>query len=541
MCFGVGQYYHQGYIDLVERWNGQEWSQEAAPEVGSFQGGWGRRISCTTTESCTLVGNYELHHGGPWVSGVPRGNGHTWTSQATPSAASAENLGLSDVSCVGEAGCAAVGIHVEFYAKERAETRAETTMATKAPPVPTGATKGALAGTSCATSTSCIAVGSYNSSEGTFGLAEEWTGLEWKKQAPPTPSGGTLTELHHVSCTGPSECTAVGSYKNSSGTIVTLAERLSGSGWQVQSTPNPLGAQESRLSGVSCTSASSCVAVGFAKSKSGALEGFSETFNGSEWTLKSTPAPSGATASRLLDVACAAAGSCTAVGSYTNASGETLTLAESYNGSVWEVQTTPNPEGAKSAELDAISCPAQESCTAVGSYTNASGKSEAFAEGYNGSEWQLQSLEAPSGATATSLSGITCTALGACVAVGSSTSTGGAQTPLAELWSGYQWPSDARSHSRRRRSGRTGLHLLHHDLRLRVGRRLYVVQSPAAAGRWAWCSRRGCETRERRREQRGHPDRSRHPQPVGNPLLLRIRRNDRVWVYCARSQPATHL
>ncbi len=29
-----------------------------------------------------------------------------------------------------------------------------------------------------------------------------------------TQSGGTLTELHHVYCTGNSECTAVGSYKN---------------------------------------------------------------------------------------------------------------------------------------------------------------------------------------------------------------------------------------------------------------------------------------------------------------------------------------
>ncbi len=439
MCFAVGQYYHDGFLDLVERWNGTTWSQEAAPEAGSRQAGWGD-VSCTTPESCTLVGNAELQPG-LWASAVENWNGRGWTVQPTPGTTNAESSGLGSVSCAGEASCVAVGTSVNFYAKQRAETRSQTTMAAQAPAPPKGATQGTLSGTSCATSTStaCIAVGSYKGSEGTvLSLAEEWTGLEWKSQATPNPAGAAGSELHDVSCTGPSECTAVGSYKSSSGTTVTLAEGLGRSGWQIQSTPNPEGAQESKLSGVSCPSASSCYAAGYSKSSSGALAGLIESFNGEKWQIQQLPAPSGATTSKLLDIACATASSCMAVGSYTNASGETLSLAESYDGSQWHVQTTPNPTG-KGAELDAVSCPAQGACTAIGSYTTAQGATEGLAEGYNGSEWQLQPFEAPAETAKTSLSGVSCAPLGACIAVGLATTAGGARTPLAELWSGYEW------------------------------------------------------------------------------------------------------
>ena len=115
------------------------------------QNGWGE-VSCTTPESCTLVGNYELHHGGPWVSGVQTWNGHSWTNQTTRGAIEAVSSNLNGVSCTGESGCAAVGNSVNFYAPQRAETRGETTMAVQTVSPPSGATQGALAGSSCPTS-----------------------------------------------------------------------------------------------------------------------------------------------------------------------------------------------------------------------------------------------------------------------------------------------------------------------------------------------------------------------------------------------------
>jgi hypothetical protein len=54
----------------------------------------------------------------------------------------------------------------------------------------------------------------------------------------------------------------VGSYGTSSNQF-TLAEQWNGTSWAVQTTPNPVGSQESELDGVFCISASACKAVGF--------------------------------------------------------------------------------------------------------------------------------------------------------------------------------------------------------------------------------------------------------------------------------------
>jgi hypothetical protein len=53
------------------------------------------------------------------------------------------------------------------------------------------------------------------------------------------------SRLLGVSCTSSTACIAVGYYKNSSEVVVPLAERWNGTEWKVQSTPNPAGAAES--------------------------------------------------------------------------------------------------------------------------------------------------------------------------------------------------------------------------------------------------------------------------------------------------------
>ncbi|MEA2314573.1 MAG: hypothetical protein QOI03_1265, partial [Solirubrobacteraceae bacterium] len=48
-----------------------------------------------------------------------------------------------------------------------------------------------------------------------------------------------ISVLSGVSCTTASACTAVGYYVNSAGTRLTLAERWNGTSWATQTTPNP--------------------------------------------------------------------------------------------------------------------------------------------------------------------------------------------------------------------------------------------------------------------------------------------------------------
>jgi sugar lactone lactonase YvrE len=453
MCLGVGQYYKSGFIDLVEKWNGKEWSQEtAAPEGGEFQGGWAG-VSCTTPESCTLVGNYELHHGGPWVDGVQTWNGRSWTNQTTAAASNAETSGLVDASCVGEAGCVAVGINGGFYSSERAETRGENTMALQATPMEAESSHGVLAGSSCVSSSTCIAVGSYDKKGTTtpVGMAEEWNGFSWSAtaHAPVSPSGGTSIELQHVSCepngTGSggahATCTAVGSYKNSAGMTVTLAERWNGSEWQVQPTQNPAGATGAALSAVSCASASWCTADGSYKNSAGMTVTLAERWNGSEWQLQSTPNPANAKESQLTGVSCTSATSCSAVGFFRigATSAADMSLAESWNGTEWKLQSSQNPSGATKVQLAGVSCTSASSCAAVGSYTNSAGNVTSLAESWSGSEWQVQALEGPEGATQSKLQGISCDVLGGCTAVGWSKGSTGNVQPAAELWNGFEW------------------------------------------------------------------------------------------------------
>jgi hypothetical protein len=81
-------------------------------------------------------------------------------------------------------------------------------------------------------------------------------------------------------------------------------------------------------------------------------------------------------------VSCATVTNCVAVGSSTNSSGASVTLAEQWNGSSWSVQTTPNPSAALDSYLSSVSCAAATSCTAVGQYLNQSGATLNLVENY---------------------------------------------------------------------------------------------------------------------------------------------------------------
>ena len=89
----------------------------------------------------------------------------------------------------------------------------------------------------------------------------------------------------------------------------------------------------------------------------------------SGWSIQHTPNPAGASDSILNGGSCASATACTAVGSY-NTSSATVTLAERWNGTTWSIQTTPNPAGGSEIHLIRVSCTSATACTAVGNYNN---------------------------------------------------------------------------------------------------------------------------------------------------------------------------
>jgi len=219
-------------------------------------------------------------------------------------------------------------------------------------------------------------------------------------------------------------------------------------GWAIQSTPNPVAAKESSLAGISCSSATACIAVGWSATNA-AGGGFYqpsrvvlvERWNGANWTLQPAPTPAGAKDSQFTAVSCGSADACTAVGEYRDSAGADVTLAERWNGKDWIIQRTVNPGGAvtvavldaalSGSDLDGVACASATNCTAVGQYSTNAGP-VALIERWDGSGWRLQ--PAAGGQARRLLDSVSCAAPSACTAVGATGSDA-----LAERWDGSAW------------------------------------------------------------------------------------------------------
>lgn len=254
------------------------------------------------------------------------------------------------------------------------------------------------------------------------------------------PTGGLIGEMTGVSCTAAANCTAVGNYYDTSGEYVPLADRWNGSTWTVRPVPAPAGADGVRLHGVSCPSAASCTAVGFyyAPQTLDKPQILAEHWNGSTWRVQSLFPPASAIESELTAVSCTSATNCTAAGWYEPSLEDFVTLAVHWNGSTWSIQPTPNPAGSHEIYLNSVSCVSVSSCMAVGQIGYLT--STPLAEYWNGSTWSIKAVT-PSGGP---LNGVSCISAASCTAVG----TTGSGTSLAEHWNGSKWsiqPSPAPS------------------------------------------------------------------------------------------------
>src|SRR5579859_3103015 len=167
----------------------------------------------------------------------------------------------------------------------------------------------------------------------------------WRQENASPPGG--IWQFSAVSCTSITTCMAVGTAGSS-----LLAESRGAGGWTVVSIPDPGGGQ---LSGLACTSASACEAVGQFPIGGTNFATLAEVWNGSSWAIQPTPNPGGATSSQLNHLSCRSASACEAVGQFTSG-GATQTLAEVWNGSSWVIQPTPNASGATNSQLNGISC-----------------------------------------------------------------------------------------------------------------------------------------------------------------------------------------
>jgi hypothetical protein len=170
------------------------------------------------------------------------------------------------------------------------------------------------------------------------------------------------------------------------------------------------------------------MAVGFYQNGNGDTMTLAERWDGIGWTLQSTPT-STAVGSRLDAVSCPTSTTCIAVGSDRGGA-----LAEIWSGGSWTIQPTEFSVG-----LGAVSCASPTDCMAVG--TSIGGVTDVpFAARLEGSTWSAQPLPSLNGDG--DFFTVSCSAPDACTAGGSINDLSGSPSgtqPLVERWDGSHW------------------------------------------------------------------------------------------------------
>lgn len=503
-CTAVGTDYTLSNTSntLVESFDGTSWSDVASPDVAGATDSILAAVACSSKLFCMAVGSTVTDS--PDVATLAeRWNGTTWSIVASPSVSGALQTFLTSVACPSRRDCIAVGYALSTTSTQAiVETWNGASWTLGTPAEPAGSADNELSGIACPSATVCVAVGRTYATEDSqaAALAEQWSPSGWvlaTTQAVPDVLGDFLVS---VSCASTTSCTAAGEgYLDDEGDSETLVEAFADGTWSLATTPNAPDVTTSLLTGVACAPGSaSCVAVGQSYTpdedhllaiargtgawkladvtgpkspastylaavgcSSTACTAVGETYpandfdtaavverwNGATWALERSAAPAGAVQTDLLGVTCPASKTCVAVGAGATATeagaAEAVAFSEHWNGTTWTALTTPEPAGAVTDRLTAVSCESATTCSAVGyGQATVGGPETAFAARLAGATWTLETVPAPSGATATSLDGISCPAAKACVAVGSVTTAAGT-APLVEAWNGRAWSASA--------------------------------------------------------------------------------------------------
>jgi hypothetical protein len=135
-------------------------------------------------------------------------------------------------------------------------------------------------------------------------------------------------------------------------------------------------------------SLSSCAAVGVSSGKS--TTSFLDVWNGKTWRLTRWSGPTGTTSADLYGVSCPSASRCLAVGS-VGAGVRTAAAALAFNGATWTATKVPGPAKGKLSVFNAVSCPKVGDCVAIGNDgpVTASSQLGQLSGYWNAKTWQL--------------------------------------------------------------------------------------------------------------------------------------------------------
>ncbi len=387
-CTAVGSYFDSSGREqgVVFTETSGTWATGVEPSLpanaGTNPSGSVYSVSCASAGNCTAIGGYTDSSGhsqgllltetsGTWATGVE--------ASLPANANTNPDVSLDSVSCASAGNCTAVGNYNDSYDNSTVQdqglllTETSGTWATGVDAsLPAGAGTALYVNVqrvSCASAGNCTAVGGYeDSSFNRHGLLWTETSGTWAPgvEAPlPANANNTGAGLANISCASAGNCTAVGSYQDSSGDGQgLLLSEMSGT-WATgveASLPANAGTNpDAYLGSVTCASAGNCTAVGSYTDSSGHQQGLVLTETSGTWGLgveASLPANAGTNPDATLDsVSCVSAGNCTAVGEYEDSSGhEQGLLLGGSTASVSALKLIGRPTSKNARVIDKLIC-----------------------------------------------------------------------------------------------------------------------------------------------------------------------------------------
>ncbi len=333
---------------LVRAWNGSAWRGITvhAPKGTTFQGMSG--VSCKSATYCLVIGEdmsngtsgairpFALTWNGTAVSAMP----------APPVPSGAMETTLADVTCVAVKSCVAAGTSISNSGATKwvVETwnGSRWTLHTMAPG---GGLQPGASDMSCVSLSYCVLAGASSTSAGAIRpLLAAWNGKTVSLMKVPVPAGYASPLMLGVSCASASDCAAVGdNFVISSNTtkLTAFTENWNGKAWTATRWAWPKGTTISLLTGISCTYSKTagrhCIAVGAAGTQSTANP-VALGWNGTKWSAQQVPGPGKGKSTVLEGISCLSATHCVATGETGASSGTTSSpVAGFWNGTAWRV------------------------------------------------------------------------------------------------------------------------------------------------------------------------------------------------------------
>ncbi|HTW97879.1 MAG TPA: IPT/TIG domain-containing protein [Acidimicrobiales bacterium] len=469
---GIDETESQLYLAVVDTWSSGTWSSQLLPVPGGAVpfDATPEAVTCTAASQCTIVGVYYTSSATSAL--VDTLSGSTWseTELTSPPTADPDPV-LSAVSCASATFCVAVGENqttaVDVY-EPIVAVGSGTSWSIAAGPESSGMTTASLTSVACPSTTSCVAVGSEESSnENTYGLIDTYSSVSgWSAQEAAVSGGLTspgkyysVSFLDAVTCPAAGTCFAAGWFDTTSYAQYPLVDKLVSGTWSGINAGTESSSVQSALVSISCASTTECAAAGSWNAPSnGESNPLFETWNGSSWALKPGAEPSNAgtvaagdESSTLDQVSCAST-TCVAAGNYETSTSVTDGLIDTIvPGSSASALASPEPSGATSTSsngLMAVACPSSSTCIAAGTYPDANGIFQGMIDSGSGSSYSATELPAPSSPPpdpSGDADAVACASSGNCVALASYTdaatiSHGAIETETAGSWSEQDAP-----------------------------------------------------------------------------------------------------